>query len=114
MNEKPQDNFRPGDTVKVYFRVKEGEKERDQMFQGVVIAKKHGAEPGATFTVRKISFGIGVERVFPLSSPLLSKVEVVRKGKVRRAKLFYLREKKGKASRIREKRLPVPAEGEAE
>ncbi|MEO1365743.1 MAG: 50S ribosomal protein L19 [Acidobacteriota bacterium] len=95
--------FRPGDTLKVHVRVVEGKKERIQIFQGVVIARKGGGTR-ETFTVRKISGGIGVERVFPLHSPVLDKIEVVRRGKVRRAKLYYLRELRGKAARIAERR----------
>ncbi len=96
-------DFRPGDTVKVHAKIKEGDKERIQIFQGVVIRKRLG-NTGATFTVRKISYGIGVERIFPLHSPLLDKVDIVSRGKVRRAKLYYLRKLKGKAARIKEKR----------
>lgn len=95
--------FSPGDTVKVHIKIKEGDKERIQIFQGVVIAKKN-AGITATFTVRKISFGIGVERIFPEYSPNIVKIEVVRRGKVRRAKLYYLRTKSKKDSRIKEKR----------
>ena len=95
--------FRAGDTVKVHVRVVEGKKERIQIFQGVVIARRGGGTR-ETFTVRKISGGIGVERVFPLHSPVLDKIEVVRRGKVRRAKLYYLRELRGKAARIEERR----------
>jgi large subunit ribosomal protein L19 len=98
-------NFGPGDTVKVSFRVKEGERERAQVFQGVVIGKKGGGV-GATFTVRRVTHSIGVERVFPLYSPLLESVEVVRYGLVRRAKLYYLRNLRGKAARIKERRRP--------
>ena len=93
--------FRVGDSVKVHVKVKEGEKDRIQVFQGMVIARKGGGT-GGTFTVRKISDGIGVERIFPVHSPIISKVEVVRHGRVRRAKLYYLRERKGKAARIEE------------
>ena len=94
--------FEPGDTVNVHVRVIEGDKERIQQFQGVVIAKKsHGST--RTFTVRKISNGVGVERVFPIHSPKLAKIEVVRRGRVRRAKLYYLRNLRGRAARIREK-----------
>lgn len=93
--------FGPGDTVKVFVRVVEGDKVRSQMFQGVVINKR-GSGLRSTFTVRKISEGIGVERIFPLHSPAIASVEVARRGRVRRAKLFYLRGKKGKAGRIRE------------
>ncbi|MCP4681512.1 MAG: 50S ribosomal protein L19 [Desulfobacterales bacterium] len=96
-------DFRPGDTVRVHAKIKEGDKERVQIFQGVVIRKRHG-NTGATFTVRKISYGIGVERIFPLHSPLLDKVEIVSRGKVRRARLYYLRKLRGKAARIKEKR----------
>ncbi len=97
-------DFRPGDTVKVYFRIVEGEdKERTQIFQGVVI-RKRGSGTGATFTVRKVSYGIGVERTFPLHSPRLEKIEVVKRGKVRRARLYYLRNRTGKAARIKERR----------
>lgn len=95
--------FSPGDTVKVHVKVKEGEKERIQVFQGLVIARKGGGVR-ETFTVRKVSQGIGVERTFPVHSPILEKIEVERHGKVRRAKLYYLRDLKGKAARISEKR----------
>lgn len=95
--------FRAGDTVRVHVRVVEGEKVRTQIFQGVVLARKGGGV-GATFTVRKISGGIGVERVFPLHSPNVEQIEVVRRGKVRRAKLYYLRNLRGKAARIEERR----------
>ncbi len=94
--------FRVGDSVKVHVKVKEGEKDRIQVFQGMVIAMKSGGT-GGTFTVRKISDGIGVERIFPLHSPIINKVEVMRRGRVRRAKLYYLRDRKGKAARIEEK-----------
>lgn len=93
--------FRAGDTLRVNVRVKEGEKERLQAFEGVCIARK-GSGVSATFTVRKISSGIGVERIFPLHSPIIQKVEVVRSAKVRRAKLYFLRDLKGKAARMRE------------
>lgn len=96
-------DFRPGDTVKVNFQVKEGDKVRIQVFQGVVISRR-GSGIGETFIVRKISGGVGVERIFPVHSPKIDSLEVVRAGKVRRAKLFYLREKTGKESRIKEKR----------
>lgn len=95
--------FRPGDTVKVHARIKEGEKERIQVFQGVVIRKRKG-NTGATFTVRKVSYGIGVERIFPLHSPNIDKVEVVSRGRVRRSRLYYLRDLRGRAARIKEKR----------
>jgi len=93
--------FRVGDTVKVHVKVKEGEKDRIQVFGGTVIAMKGGGT-GSTFTVRKISDGIGVERIFPMHSPIICKIEVVRRGKVRRAKLYYLRDRKGKAARVEE------------
>ena len=96
-------DFSPGDTIKVMVRVREGDKERLQAFEGTVIAKKGGGI-NETFTVRKISAGVGVERIFPLHSPTVGSIEVVRKGLVRRAKLYYLRNVTGKAARIREKR----------
>ncbi|MCL1827472.1 MAG: 50S ribosomal protein L19 [Candidatus Cloacimonetes bacterium] len=96
--------YRVGDTVKVHYKIKEGAKERIQAFQGIVIQKK-GAGISRTFTVRKVSNGVGVERIFPINSPLIDKLEIVRYGQVRRAKLFYLRIAKGKASRIKEKRI---------
>lgn len=95
--------FRPGDTVKVFARIREGEKERIQVFEGVVIRKRKG-NTGATFTVRKVSYGIGVERIFPYHSPTIDRVEVVSRGKVRRARLYYLRKLRGKAARIKERR----------
>lgn len=97
--------FGPGDTVRVHAKVIEGNKERIQVFEGVVIARKHGGI-NETFTVRKISHGVGVERTFMLHSPRIDKIEVVRRGKVRRAKLYYLRKKIGKAARIKELRTP--------
>lgn len=96
-------DFRPGDTIRVHARIKEGDKERIQVFQGAVIRKRKG-RTGATFTVRKISYGIGVERIFPLHSPNIDKVELVTKGKVRRGRLYYMRNLRGKAARIKEKR----------
>jgi len=95
--------FRVGDTVKVHVKIKEGDKERVQAFEGVVIAKARGAARAA-FTVRKISYGVGVERVFPLHSPMIDRIEVVTRGDVRRARLYYLRNLQGKAARIREKK----------
>ncbi len=95
--------FKAGDTVRVHVRVVEGEKERIQVFEGVVIARKGGSNR-ETFTVRKISYGTGVERIFPLHSPMIDKIEMIRAGRVRRAKLYYLRSKKGRAARIRERR----------
>ncbi len=97
-------DFGPGDNVKVHVKIKEGEKERIQVFQGVVISKRKG-NTNATFTVRKVSYGVGVERIFPLHSPALDKIEVVTRGRVRRAKIYYLRKLRGKAARIKERRL---------
>ncbi len=96
--------FGPGDNVKVHVKIKEGEKERIQVFQGVVIGKRKGST-NATFTVRKVSYGVGVERIFPLHSPAIDKIEVVTRGRVRRAKIYYLRKLRGKAARIKERRL---------
>ena len=95
--------FKSGDTVNVHVKIKEGNKERIQQFQGTVIQRKNSGGNGETFTVRKISGGIGVERIFPLLSPNIDKIEVLRKGKVRRARLYYLRGRQGKAARIKEK-----------
>jgi large subunit ribosomal protein L19 len=95
--------FAPGDTVKVHVRVVEGSRERVQVFEGVVIARR-GSGAGATFTVRKVSFGVGVERTFPLHSPIIAKIERITRGDVRRAKLFYLRDRVGKAAKVKEKR----------
>ena len=94
--------FRSGDTVSVYTKVVEGSRERIQVFEGTVIARK-GSGLKETFTVRKISYGVGVERIFPLNSPRIDKIEVVKKGKVRRAKLYYMRKLRGKAARIKER-----------
>jgi len=107
--------FRSGDTLRVNVRVKEGEKERLQAFEGVCIARR-GAGVSETFTVRKISNGVGVERIFPVHSPMLSEITVVRRGRVRRAKLFYLRNVTGKSARIKEKkvRVVVPVTGTAD
>src|SRR5580765_8222311 len=96
--------FRPGDTMKVHVRVVEGNRERVQVFQGVVIRRQNGGLR-ETFTVRKISFGVGVERTFPVHSPSIAKLEIVSRGRVRRAKLYYLRELRGKKARIKERRL---------
>ena len=93
--------FRPGDTLRVHVKVREGTRERIQLFEGVVI-KRRGTSISATFTVRKVSYGVGVERTFPLHSPKLEQIELVRRGKVRRAKLYYLRNLRGKAARIKE------------
>jgi large subunit ribosomal protein L19 len=96
-------DFGPGDTLKVHVRVVEGNKERVQVFQGAVIARQ-GAGVRETFTVRKLSYGVGVERTFPIHTPIVSRIEVVSRGDVRRAKLFYLRDRVGKAAKIKEKR----------
>ena len=96
-------DFAPGDTLKVHVRVVEGNRQRDQVFQGAVI-RRQGSGARETFTVRKVSFGVGVERTFPVHSPVLSKIEVVTRGDVRRAKLYYLRGRVGKAAKIKEKR----------
>jgi large subunit ribosomal protein L19 len=96
-------DFTVGDTVKVHFKIVEGEKERIQVFEGVVIRKRKGGV-GATFTVRKVSYGIGVERIFPFHSPRIEKIEIVNRGRVRRARLYYLRQLRGKAARIKTKK----------
>jgi len=96
--------FAPGDTVKVHVKIKEGEKERIQVFQGVVISKRRGMT-NATFIVRKVSYGVGVERIFPLHSPIIDKIEIVTRGRVRRAKIYYLRKLRGKAARLKERRF---------
>ncbi len=101
--QKEMPSFTSGDTVKVHVKVREGEKERIQIFQGVVIARRGGGSR-QSFTVRKISGGVGVERIFPLYSPIIDKIEVARHGRVRRAKLYYLRDLRGKAARIEERR----------
>lgn len=95
--------FSVGDTIKVHVRIKEGARERIQVFEGIVL-KKQGESNRATFTVRKISYGVGVERTFPIHSPKIEKIEVIRRGKVRRARLFYLRERTGKATKVKELR----------
>ena len=105
--EKPQvkdsiPDFQSGDTIKVHVRIKEGNKERLQIFEGVVIARKHGSVR-ETITVRKVSFGVGVERIFPVNATIIDHIDVVRRGKVRRAKLYYLRDLRGKAARIKER-----------
>jgi len=93
--------FRPGDTVRVYVKIKEGDKYRIQVFEGAVVALKRN-QASSTFTVRKVSFGYGVERIFPLHSPIIEKLEIVKSGKVRRARLYYLRERRGKSARLKE------------
>jgi large subunit ribosomal protein L19 len=100
--------FGPGDTVRVSVRVVEGTRERVQVFEGVVIAQHRFRQPDGTFTVRRVTHGVGVERIFPVNSPRIDKVDVVRLGKVRRAKLYYLRNLTGKAARIKERRTPKP------
>jgi large subunit ribosomal protein L19 len=94
-------SLRPGDTVKVFQKIKEGEKDRLQVFEGQVVTQKHGKELGATVTLRKVISGVGVERIFPLHSPTIEKIEIVKKGKARRAKLYYLRKVKGKKARLK-------------
>ncbi len=96
-------NFKAGDTVNVHVKIREGNKERIQQFQGTVIQRKNASTNGETFTVRKVSNGVGVERIFPLLSPSIEKIEVIRQGKVRRARIFYLRGRQGKAARIKER-----------
>ena len=108
LQRKDLPNVKPGDTVRVQVRIKEGDKERIQAFEGTVIARRNG--PQGSFTVRKVSFGQGVERIFPLNSKVIDKVEIVRSNQVRRAKLFYLRGLKGKAARLREVERAKPAE----
>src|SRR6476661_6086427 len=105
-------DFRAGDNVKVHVKVVEGTRSRIQVFQGVVI-RRHGGGVGETFTVRKVSFGVGVERTFPLHTPIIDHIELVTRGDVRRAKLYYLRGLRGKAAKIREKRDSVPAKSAA-
>jgi len=99
-------DFRPGDTLKVHVRVVEGNRERVQVFQGVVI-RRQGGGVRETFTVRKVSFGVGVERTFPVHTPIISRIEIVTRGDVRRAKLYYLRDLRGKKAKIKEKRDPI-------
>ena len=105
-------SLRPGDTVRVYQKIKEGDKERTQIFEGLVIARKHGQEMGSTITVRKIISGVGVERIFPLHSPVIEKIEILKKGKARRAKLYYLRKAKGKRAKLRRKEFAEAAADE--
>lgn len=96
-------NFGPGDTINVHVKIKEGNKERVQQFQGTVIQRRGFGSNGETFTVRKVSNGVGVERIFPAASPFIDKIEVLKRGKVRRAKLYYMKGRQGKAARIKEK-----------
>jgi len=109
-------DIRPGDTIRVYQKMKEGEKERIQVFEGLVIAKKHGKGISTNITVRKVLSGIGVERIFPIHSPSIEKIEVIRRGKVKKAKLYYLRTAKGKKSKIKREEfaqaIAKPAEEE--
>ena len=105
--------FGPGDTVRVNFRIREGERERVQAFQGVVIRLQNGKGPAANFTVRRITAGIGIERIFPIHSPLIDSLEVTRRGAVRRAKLYYLRGLQGRAARIKEKSTPRRPKGQS-
>ncbi len=107
------DSFGPGDTVRVNFRIREGDRERVQAFQGVVIRLNNGVGPASNFTVRRITAGIGIERIFPLHSPLIDSLEVIRRGSVRRAKLYYLRGLQGRAARIKEKTPPRAARNQA-
>ncbi len=102
--------FEIGDTVRVHFRIVEGDKERIQVFEGICISRKGGETPNATFTVRRVAHNEGVERVFPLHSPRVAKVEVVREGQVRRAKLYYLRDRSGKAARVKAKQRSTKTE----
>jgi large subunit ribosomal protein L19 len=107
MLKRDRGDFGPGDTVRVHVKVIEGEKERVQVFEGVVI-RRRGAGARASFTVRRVSYGVGVERTFPLHSPRVERIQVMKSGHVRRSKLYYLRERTGKAARLREKRVAVP------
>ena len=109
---KEHPEFRSGDTVRVHVRIKEGDKERIQVFEGVVLQRRRGGA-SASFTVRKVSYGVGVERIFPLQSPTIAKIEVKARGRVRRSRLTYLRELSGKAARIRERDTFATAGGEA-
>ena len=104
--------IRPGDTVRIYQKIKEGDKERIQIFEGLVIARKHGKGASATITLRKIISGVGVERIFPIHSPTIEKIEVLKRGKVRRAKLYYLRKAKGKKTRLKKKEFAEVVIGE--
>jgi len=112
IDERKKIDIKSGDTVRVWQKIQEKEKTRLQVFEGLVIARKHGREPGATFTVRKIASGVGVEKIFPLYSPIIDKIEIVRRAKVRRAKLYFIREKTSKQIRRKMKALAdfVPVE----
>jgi large subunit ribosomal protein L19 len=105
-------DIRSGDTVRISQKIKEGDKERIQVFEGLVLARKHGKEMGATITVRKIISGIGVERIFPIHSPTIEKIEVLKRGEVRRAKLYYLRRAKGKRAKLKKKEFAEVIIGE--
>lgn len=111
LRKKSSPSFEIGDTVRVHVKVVEGEKERIQVFEGAVIARK-GLLNTETFTVRKVSYGVGVERIFPLHSPIVTRVEVIRQGKVRRAKLYYLRRKKGKFARVEDREFIASLKGQ--
>lgn len=110
VTDKVLPNIRPGQTIKVHQKIKEGAKTRTQVFEGIVIARKHGKGLGATITVRKASNGIGVERIFPLHTPSVGKFEIVRTSKVRQAKLYYLRKKSARETRKKTKLISIPAE----
>ena len=103
MSKKTEKDIRPGDTIRVSQKIQEKDKGRLQAFEGLVIARKHGSEPGATITVRKEISGVGVEKIFPIHSPTIDKIEVIKKGKVRRAKLYYIRKAKGQRAKIKER-----------
>ncbi|MEX0919105.1 MAG: 50S ribosomal protein L19 [Candidatus Paceibacterota bacterium] len=109
ITERAKLDIRPGSTVRVYQKIQEKDKTRLQMFEGMIIARKHGSEPGATFTVRKVASGVGMEKIFPLYSPMIDKIEIVKRTKVRRAKLYYIREKAKKEVRRRIKQLSTEA-----
>ena len=113
LTKKTIPSFEIGDTVRVHVKVVEGEKERIQVFEGVVISRK-GARNSETFTVRKVSYGVGVERIFPVHSPIVTRVDVVRHGKVRRAKLYYLRDRKGKMARVSDREFSPEAKGQGQ
>ena len=103
MSKKDKNYVRPGDTVRISQKIQEKDKERLQAFEGLVIARKHGSEPGATITVRKEISGVGVEKIFPIHSPTIDKIEVIKRGKARRAKLYYIRKAKGQRAKIKER-----------
>ena len=115
IEERKKWDFRPGDKIKVWYKIKEGDKTRSQVLDGIVIARKHNFEPGATFTIRKIREGVGVEHIFPIYSPNIEKLEIIQKGKARRAKLYYIREKaakeiKKRMKQIKMEKVEIPAE----